>query len=559
MKSSSVFPPAAAPQAPGAADFDFAAPAAGRSSAPPFSNVLAQAVTPPRPHQPTGATTRAAQPKPPGLNRRDQPETDTAPAPVETKAEPPTTEEPSEPKAEGDAPAPAPLTGTPTLVDALAVQPMLIIPETELPATKPETEADAGLPPVEGELSGEMNRPQLPPPARGWLTTASQLPSVSEADSRVVSPPTVVNESESPIASLVASPNSSSGPATADLQSALVPSALVPELRAAVASPGAGTAPGPEMVAAEVTADPVVSPGETKVMETMLTAVTSDQPADAGEEESSNEPAAAAGVAAEFAPPPETARRLARAARRAWADALENARGIGGAKSTETMKNMVKQEKVAGLGEQILPGLADFSGAGLLAGETPSRLGHKGEPSVADALLAASKLGASVSRADLNELAQEAELPSATTLQRMNEVITREVKMFKRAGDDLVEVVLTPDAKTQISLKLQWRDGQVEVQARCDLGDYRALNSHWGQLQSAMAQQGVRLSHLSERTTTGFTEFFHHGTFSQHPGGGHRPGHQASQTTGTPSPLTPPTPAPTRAAARSQRLLESWA
>lgn len=260
----------------------------------------------------------------------------------------------------------------------------------------------------------------------------------------------------------------------------------------------------------------------------------------------------------EFAPPAETARRLTSAARRAWVESLENARGIGGAKSTATMKNMGKQEKVAGLDEQILPGLADFSAAGLGAGAPASRFCAKGELSVSDALLAASKLGGPASRADVNELASEAEVP-ATTLQRMNEVVTREVKMFKRAGDDLVEVVLTPDAKTQISLKLQWRDGQVEVQARCDLGDYRSLNSEWGQLQAAMAQQGVRLSHLSERTTTGFTEFFQHGTFSQHPGSDRRSGQPASPPPAAPGLANHTPAAPPRGASRSPRLLESWA
>jgi hypothetical protein len=93
-------------------------------------------------------------------------------------------------------------------------------------------------------------------------------------------------------------------------------------------------------------------------------------------------------------------------------------------------------------------------------------------------------------------------------MARVSEVISREVRMFKRGGDDLIDVVLTPDVKTQIALRLQWRDGQVAVQARCDLGDYQMLQTHWPLLQSALAQHGVRLSHLTQRIPSGFTEFF---------------------------------------------------
>jgi hypothetical protein len=142
----------------------------------------------------------------------------------------------------------------------------------------------------------------------------------------------------------------------------------------------------------------------------------------------------------------------------------------------------------------------------------------------------------------------------------VSELISREVRMFKRGGDDLVEVVLTPDAKTQISLRLQWRDGQVEVQARCDFGNHSSLNAEWSQLQNSLAQHGVRLSHLSERTTTGFTEFFSNPNFSQH----QSRDRQSDTPAGFPESL-PPLAAPaakpgrTAPATRSNRLFDSWA
>jgi hypothetical protein len=142
---------------------------------------------------------------------------------------------------------------------------------------------------------------------------------------------------------------------------------------------------------------------------------------------------------------------------------------------------------------------------------------------------------------------------------RLGEVISREVRMFKRGGDDLVEVVLTPDAKTQISLKLQWRDGQVEVQARCDLGDHRLLNAQWPQLQASFAAHGVRLSHLSERAHTGFTEFFSNSGFSQQQGGERQPAPQQSAIDVMKPSLPVAKPAATRSVIRSSNRLESWA
>ncbi|MFO1511540.1 MAG: hypothetical protein U1F83_01270 [Verrucomicrobiota bacterium] len=145
------------------------------------------------------------------------------------------------------------------------------------------------------------------------------------------------------------------------------------------------------------------------------------------------------------------------------------------------------------------------------------------------------------------------------------------MRLFKRAADDLVEVVLTPDAKTQISLRLQWREGQVEAQARCDLGDFRALNSQWPQLQAALAAQGVRLSHLSERVQSGFTDFFNSPSFAQSHGGQRQPTpppvpQDELAPGGGRSPRAPLAslapaagPGPVKKAGLARRLWESWA
>lgn len=255
---------------------------------------------------------------------------------------------------------------------------------------------------------------------------------------------------------------------------------------------------------------------------------------------------------------PEEARRAVRAAQSSWAETLEKARGIGGAKSSETMKTAIKKEEVAGVAQQILPGQAPVTVSTLptLPGET--RRGSIGAVASVESLHLTGKITPASDQSDVAGAENKTELRATSPLVRVSELISREVRMFKRAGDDLVEVVLTPDTKTQISLRLQWREGQVEVQARCDFGDFQSLNQQWPQLQVSLANQGVRLSHLSERAPTGFTEFFNNPNFSQQKGGDRQPAPTTGAEPSTPSVGSPAKSAPAQPV-RGNRRLESWA
>ncbi|NOS69289.1 MAG: hypothetical protein HOP33_05090 [Verrucomicrobia bacterium] len=200
--------------------------------------------------------------------------------------------------------------------------------------------------------------------------------------------------------------------------------------------------------------------------------------------------------------------RPARAVRRADTAGNENGSGISAANLAATMKNVPNKDEFAGLGRQDLPG-ENFS-----AGRTVSN--NTTKTPVAESLFT---IGTMATAKSLDGRGETIAVDDSTRFQparieRIGEIISREVRMFKRAADDQVDVVLTPDAKTQISLRLQWRDGQVEVQAKCELGDHRALSLQWAQLQTSLAQQGVKLAPLTERTSTGFTEFFSPSSFS---------------------------------------------
>lgn len=71
-----------------------------------------------------------------------------------------------------------------------------------------------------------------------------------------------------------------------------------------------------------------------------------------------------------------------------------------------------------------------------------------------------------------------------------------------------VEVVLTPDTQTQISLHVKMEQGHLRAQAVLERGDYDALKAGWGNLQSRLAEHGVRLAPLASGTGQG-TAFGH--------------------------------------------------
>jgi hypothetical protein len=92
---------------------------------------------------------------------------------------------------------------------------------------------------------------------------------------------------------------------------------------------------------------------------------------------------------------------------------------------------------------------------------------------------------------------------STTSVERLQRLITDEVKVIKQLKPDTLAVVLKPDVGTEILLQVHVRNGQIEAHARCERGDFNALNAQWSQLQQSLAGQGVRLMPLTETISTG--------------------------------------------------------
>jgi hypothetical protein len=78
---------------------------------------------------------------------------------------------------------------------------------------------------------------------------------------------------------------------------------------------------------------------------------------------------------------------------------------------------------------------------------------------------------------------------------------------LQHANATSLAVVLRPDGNTEISLHLNLRRGHFEALATLERGDFKSLTSEWAQLQSRLADQGIRLAPLVSNLsrTAGFT------------------------------------------------------
>jgi hypothetical protein len=97
------------------------------------------------------------------------------------------------------------------------------------------------------------------------------------------------------------------------------------------------------------------------------------------------------------------------------------------------------------------------------------------------------------------------ESPSALPeTQRVTEIravavvdgIRDQVSLLRASKANELNVVLRPDANTELVLQLRHVDGQVHLQARCERGDFTWLDSQWSAIQNSLAQQGVRVEPL---------------------------------------------------------------
>jgi hypothetical protein len=100
--------------------------------------------------------------------------------------------------------------------------------------------------------------------------------------------------------------------------------------------------------------------------------------------------------------------------------------------------------------------------------------------------------------------------------------IEQQVHVLRSAGQKELEVVIRPDANTEIYLHLRNHDGQVQLHARCEKGDFHWLESQWNTVQSSLGAQGVRVEPL-EAAFRAQNNPSSGGSFAQQDGGERNP------------------------------------
>ncbi|MFO1497088.1 MAG: hypothetical protein U1G07_01600 [Verrucomicrobiota bacterium] len=256
---------------------------------------------------------------------------------------------------------------------------------------------------------------------------------------------------------------------------------------------------------------------------------------------------------------------------RVWGEGVENeerGRGTSAAQSQHQMKYAANRYEFAPSHEQDLPGgstmVAEPPGQKTVARSL--EVGEKLARKESDAAGVVGRVDSpQIKLAGLESTSEEPIKFNSPNHERLFQQIETEVKLVSAKAERL-SVVLKPDNQTEILLQLRWHDGQVEAHARCERGNFDALNAEWGQLQQALSSSGVRLAPLAASLGTGY-EWLHHspGQFDANSAFHHQKNPSETpprfEPTEVPAPRANRTPAGRiRPRARApHRLLESWA
>lgn len=83
------------------------------------------------------------------------------------------------------------------------------------------------------------------------------------------------------------------------------------------------------------------------------------------------------------------------------------------------------------------------------------------------------------------------------------DAVRNHVQILRTSNQDRLEVVLRPDGNTQILLQVLKVDGQIQVQARCERGDFALLQANWNSIQQNLSSQGIRVEPIERSVNTG--------------------------------------------------------
>jgi hypothetical protein len=80
--------------------------------------------------------------------------------------------------------------------------------------------------------------------------------------------------------------------------------------------------------------------------------------------------------------------------------------------------------------------------------------------------------------------------------------IHENVRFLRATGSSHVELIFRPDQNTQLYMQVMKVNGEIHVQVRCEKGEAAQLSAAWGEVQSALANHGVRVEPLQNSAGT---------------------------------------------------------
>ena len=179
-----------------------------------------------------------------------------------------------------------------------------------------------------------------------------------------------------------------------------------------------------------------------------------------------------------------------------------DANGTSIAKQNMAMKQAEKTNKIAGQMEKVLPGNAVSASR-----ENPAS-GISLNP---QSFMATASVGSptasnvdGISSAPADSVAASAVVDARiNSLERTQNLVLVSAVRLSDSGNNSMQVVIKPDAGTQLSLELRQQGGNVEVQAALQQGDFNHLNQQWPDLQQRLEERGIRLAPLTDEGASG--------------------------------------------------------
>jgi hypothetical protein len=139
---------------------------------------------------------------------------------------------------------------------------------------------------------------------------------------------------------------------------------------------------------------------------------------------------------------------------------------------------------------------------------------------------------------------------SPAPLERLEQIISREVITVRQTGAETLGVALRLDSNTQLFLQLTTNNGHVQASVRCERGQFAPEEAQWAQLQQSLARQNVELLPMTGGSNLNF----------QQPSGEHSRQPATREDWAAAGAAVPPAqPRKQKEQNRSRKNWESWA